>query len=141
MSYLRLRGAVERLAANASEQSAWLDWFFSSLTNGASAEGYGNFELIELFYDDVLSTDYLVGLGQMSRSEEKAARDFWNFLDGLDCEDEDFWERTALLKDPRWESIRRSAKRALLKLPDKSDDPEWVKQFGDGSAHKAIPGA
>nr|WP_298896248.1 hypothetical protein [uncultured Altererythrobacter sp.] len=49
--YKSLRSSIELLAAPAATQSAWLDWVFSDLTHGQSAEVYGNYELIENCYD------------------------------------------------------------------------------------------
>ena len=139
MSYLDLREGVGLLASPAPTQVEWLDWLFGTMTGGGSAEGFGNYELIANFSEDVIALDYLVNIGQVTSTEAAAMRKLDDFIGSQAPYDDGFWLRRALASDERWEQIRIRAKATLLELPDKASDPEWVRRFGEGGNSKAIP--
>ena len=117
--YQQLRQAVTTLAASADKQVGYLDKLKESLTSGRSAAACGNDELA-LELDDIFSAAAdMIELGELTEAEREAVQP----LDGLLArwsgeENADFWQRDALVGDPRWEQVRLAAAEALARLPD-----------------------
>ena len=138
MSYLSLRQKVELLAAPATEQVEWLDQSFSLVTGGGSAEGYGNDELLDGYFEDVVALNHLVEIGQVTKTEAESMLRLEDFIAEMSKGNDEFFERDALFSDRRWEDIRVVAKEVLAELPNKSNDPEWMKKFFGGKSEKPI---
>lgn len=139
MGYLALRDGVSLLAAPAEAQVAWLDDIFRDMTNGGSAEGFGNYELLANYCEDMVAIGHQVSVGQVAPTEEKAFRRLDEFIGSVPKDDEAIWLRESLFADQRWEEISRVALEVLATLPDKANDPEWVKRYGGGYKSRAIP--
>jgi hypothetical protein len=125
--YQQLRQAISNLAAPASEQAAYLDRMFSSLTGNAA--DYGNDELALEFDRIYRAAGHMLEYGEIAQEEIDAAKPLDALLDrwsgGANA---DFWTREALFNDPRWEEVRLSAQDALQAYPDERRESDWTRQ-------------
>lgn len=138
--YNNLRHSIEILASSAEVQVEWLDSFFSDLTGGESAIGYGNDELVLVFEDIYVACTHMRECGEITEAEIGAARTIDELLDRLDAsKDKSFWRREALLADPRWDQIRDCAAKALARLPDELRESDWTRKYWGSGSSKAIP--
>jgi hypothetical protein len=129
--YQQLRTAVANLAAPADLQVAYLDEIFVPCTGGGSAEGYGNAELVEEFYDVFLALNHMHEFGEIEQSEIAATMRLDSFLN-LICASQDnvLWSREALFTDERWKQIRLHASGVLKELPDEPRESEYTRGLG-----------
>jgi len=128
--YTLLREAVANLAAPADAQVAYLDRSFSGLTGGQSAEVYGNDELALEFEDRLIAVGHMLDYGEIKTSEIDALHSLDDMLSRWSGEKHsDFWARTALFADPRWEAIRLRASEVLALLPDEAREGDYTRNF------------
>ena len=138
--YTNLREAVQRLASPATDQVHWLDDFFSQLTDGRSAEAYGNDELVMEFDDIAVARNHMMECHELSANEAEIVAEFDRIIGSIcDPSDAAFWERKALYEDPRWEQIRAAAKLTLAQLPDECRESDWTRRNWGSGPSKAIP--
>jgi hypothetical protein len=124
--YQQLRQAIANLAAPAEAQAAYLERMFEPLTGGGSAAGYGNDELALEFDDIYCAAGHMRDHGEVTQAEIDAARPLGELLRGWSGQhDADFWTREALFADPRWQEVRRCARRALAAFPDEERPGGW----------------
>ena len=138
--YTNLREAVQLLASPAIKQVQWLDNLFSQLTDGESAEAYGNDELVMEFGDIAIARDHMMECEELSAKEAKTVAELERMIGSI-CVPSDvvFWERKALHDDPRWVQIRAAAKLTLAQLPDELRESDWTRRNWGGGSPKAIP--
>jgi len=128
--YTLLREAVANLAAPADAQVVYLDRSFSGLTGGQSAEAYGNDELAMEFEDSFIAVGHMLHYGEIKTSEIDALQSLDDMLSRWSGEKHsDFWARTALFADPRWEAIRLRASEVLALLPDEARESEYTRNL------------
>lgn len=128
--YTLLREAVANLAAPANAQAAYLDRIFSGLTRGQSADAYGNDELALEFEDCFIAVGHMLHYGEIKTSEIDALQSLDDMLSRWSGEKHrDFWARTALFADPRWEAIRLRASEVLALLPDEARESEYTRNL------------
>ncbi|MXO97367.1 hypothetical protein GRI34_13175 [Erythrobacter aquimaris] len=118
----------------------WLDNIFSQLTDGESAEAYGNDELVMEFNDIAIARDHMMEYQELSAKEAKTVAELERMIGSI-CVPSDavFWERKALHDDPRWEQIRAAAKLTLAQLPDELRESDWTRRNWGGGSSKAVP--
>ena len=138
--YTNLREAVQLLASPAKKQVQWLDDIFCQLTDGESAEAYGNDELVMEFDDIAVASGHMVECQELRENEAETVAELERIIGSIcvPC-DAVFWDREALHDDPRWEQIRTAAKLALAQLPDELRESDWTRQNWRGGSSKAIP--
>ena len=133
--YQNLRDSVRTLSLSAEEQAAFLDRILGHLTPDGDASGYGNDELGMLFGDSFLTADYLIECGVLTPSEKAALEPLNSFLVKWSGDDNaDFWQRSALFEDARWDEARALASKALVSLPD--EQRAYVSQDSDDDVEK-----
>lgn len=126
--YQQLRAAVANLAAPADLQVAYLDELFIPCTGGGSAEGYGNIELVEEFYDIFLALNHMLECEEIRQSEVDAILLLDAILSSI-CADQDdlLWTREALFTDERWKQIRINASGVLKELADQTRESSYTR--------------
>lgn len=126
--YQQLRAAVANLAAPADLQVAYLDELFIPCTGGGSAEGYGNIELVEEFYDIFLALNHMLECEEIKQSEVDAILLLDAILSSI-CADQDdlLWTREALFTDERWKQIRINASGVLKELADQTRESSYTR--------------
>lgn len=128
--YTLLRAAVANLAAPADAQVSYLDRIFPDLADGRSAEGYGNDELALEFDDSFVAVRDMLHYGEIKPSEIAALQSLDDLLTRWSGKGHsDFWARTALFSDPRWETIRLRASEVLALLPDEPRESEYTRNL------------
>lgn len=128
--YILLRGAVANLAASADAQVSYLDSSFAGLTNGKSAEAYGNAELALEFEDSFVAVGHMLEYGEIKANEIDALRSLDEMLGRWSGPThKDFWARNALFQDPRWHAIRLRAAEVLALLPDEARESEYTRDL------------
>ena len=117
--YQQLRQAVARLAATPEEQVAYLDSILGAFTPNGDASGYGNDELafeLEAIFE--ASAD-MIYHGELTELEKACVEPLDALLEKWSGEENaEFWARSALFSDPRWQEARNIAGEALSQLPD-----------------------
>lgn len=128
--YTLLRETVANLAASAEAQVLYLDSSFAGLTGGKSAEAYGNDELALEFNNSFIAVCHMFEYGGISESEIDALRSLDEMLSQWSGPThKDFWTRTALFQDPRWQAIRLRAIEVLALLPDETRQSEYTRSL------------
>lgn len=116
--YLYLRETVATLALSPEKQVAHLDSTLGHLTENGDATCYGNDELAMEFGDILLAATDMIQCGELRAQELEAMMPLDSLLRKWSGEENiDFWIRSALFDDPRWDEVRAVAKRALDQLP------------------------
>jgi hypothetical protein len=126
--YTLLREAVANLAASADAQVSYLESSFVGLTAGKSAEAYGNDELAMEFDDSFIVVGHMLECGEIKEDEIDALRSLNEMLSRWSGPiHKDFWARTALFEDSRWQAIRLRASEVLALLPDEARESEYTR--------------
>ncbi|BCA62112.1 hypothetical protein HMP09_1346 [Sphingomonas sp. HMP9] len=133
--YQQLRAAVANLAAPADLQATYLDGIFVLCTGGGSAEGYGNIELVEEFYDIFLARNHMFEFEEIRPSEVEAVIKLDKILSLICAEQDDrLWAREALFSDERWTKIRSYASKVLKELPDEPRESDYTRGLSGGDS-------
>lgn len=139
--YAHLRNAIAALAAPPEIQVDYLDRLLASLTEGGSAEGYGNVELIEGFEDVFIARDHMLEQGEINQAEMDAICQLNALIDAICAEqDDDLWQRSALFADERWQRIRVCASEVMGQLPEAERQSDFTRSSGANWHTIFIPG-
>lgn len=127
--YQQLRQAIERLAASADAQHAYLEGILGHLAPSGNTSGYGNDELALTFEDIYCAVGHMKKWGEITQPEIDAAKPLDAMLTRLSGPEKgDFWKRESLWSDPRWEEVRTCARIALNTFPDEERNSVWMAQ-------------
>lgn len=112
--YAFLCGAVQRLAATADEQNAYLESILGQFSSDSKGWGYGNIELALELEDMFRAVPDMLSEGEITQEEIAAIQPVASLLELWGGEgNADFWKREALWSDPRWDEVRAHARKTL----------------------------